>query len=106
MHFRFIEQGTRTSLVCVGALPTRRFGDLSIHATGSDRRPFPAIAEHLMKLFATRARKFATQEEGATVVEYGLMIAVITAVVVVSASLLGTQMQDMFKKMANIASGT
>ncbi len=105
MRNAFNRQGTRRLLFCVGATSTQRFGALSLLAPGSDRLPFLVSEDQLMKLFAARVRKFALREDGATMVEYGLMVAVIAVVVMVGASLVGTLMAGMFNDMADIARG-
>lgn len=43
-----------------------------------------------MHKFANAARKFVRNEEGATMVEYALLVALIAVVVIASVSLLGT----------------
>jgi len=45
--------------------------------------------------------RFVRREEGATMVEYGLIIAVIAAVVVVGALALGTSTTDKFDEMSS-----
>jgi pilus assembly protein Flp/PilA len=46
------------------------------------------------------ARKFASDEEGATMVEYGLMIALIAVVCIAAVSLLGTKTSSMFSTVS------
>jgi len=43
----------------------------------------------------------ATKERGATAVEYGIMVALIAAVIITVVSLLGTQLSGMFKSVSN-----
>jgi pilus assembly protein Flp/PilA len=43
----------------------------------------------------------ATKERGATAVEYGIMVALIAAVIITVVSLLGTQLSGMFKTVSN-----
>ena len=43
-----------------------------------------------MRKFATAARKFVRDEQGATMVEYALLVALIAVVVIGAVSLLGT----------------
>lgn len=45
-------------------------------------------------------KKFAREEEGATMVEYGLMVALIAVVVMGAAALLGTNVTAMFNSAA------
>lgn len=46
------------------------------------------------------ARKFFALEEGATMVEYGLMVALIAVVCLTAVSLLGTNLRDIFNQIA------
>lgn len=43
----------------------------------------------------------ATKERGATAVEYGIMVALIAAVIITVVSLLGTTLSGMFQGVAN-----
>jgi len=43
----------------------------------------------------------ATKERGATAVEYGIMVALIAAVIITVVSLLGTQLSGMFKTVSD-----
>ena len=50
---------------------------------------------------------FIRDEEGATAVEYGLLAALIAAVIVAAVSALGTTLSDAFTKVSNsISSGS
>jgi pilus assembly protein Flp/PilA len=51
--------------------------------------------------FVTAARKFASDEDGATMVEYGLMIALIAVVCIAAVSALGTKTSSMFSTVAS-----
>jgi len=51
-----------------------------------------------MPQFVAAAKKFAIAEEGATMVEYGVMIALITAVVVGTVIAIGTASSNAFSK--------
>ena len=44
--------------------------------------------------------KFFKDEEGATAVEYGLMVALIAVVIIVAVALLGTNLRDKFNDVA------
>ena len=44
---------------------------------------------------------FIRQEEGATAVEYGLMVALIAAVIIAATQLLGTSTRDAFNTVGN-----
>jgi pilus assembly protein Flp/PilA len=47
-----------------------------------------------------RIKKFFRDEEGATAVEYGLMVALIAIVIIVAVTLLGTQLSSKFNQVA------
>ena len=56
----------------------------------------------MTKLAATlQARLNVARDKGATAVEYGLMVALIAAVVVAGATLLGTNSGDTFNNVAS-----
>lgn len=46
-------------------------------------------------------KKFRNREEGATMVEYGLMLALIAVVCIVAVGLIGTNLNTMFTNIAN-----
>lgn len=46
------------------------------------------------------------RDRGATAVEYGLMVALIAAVIIVAVALLGSNLKDMFNTVAGKVSGT
>ena len=46
-------------------------------------------------------RKFGFREEGATMVEYGLMVALIAVVAIAAVTLLGVSINDIFTDIAN-----
>ncbi|HET6574291.1 MAG TPA: Flp family type IVb pilin [Fimbriiglobus sp.] len=49
----------------------------------------------------TKVRSFLTrQEEGASLVEYGLLVALIAVVCIAAITLLGTNLQSMFNQIA------
>lgn len=52
-----------------------------------------------MKLFTERLRKLATREEGATMVEYGLMVALIAVVCLVAVGALGGGINEVFENI-------
>ena len=52
-----------------------------------------------MAKFMTAAKKFVQGEEGATMVEYGLMVALIAAVCVTVVGAIGTQLNTAFGKV-------
>ncbi len=53
----------------------------------------------MSKLFAA-AKKFFGRKEGATMVEYGLMLALIAAVCLAAVALVGTSASTMFNSIA------
>jgi pilus assembly protein Flp/PilA len=62
----------------------------------------PKVEEQpLLKLFAVAKKFFVREEEGATMVEYGLMLALIAAVCLVAVALLGTNASTMFNSIAS-----
>jgi pilus assembly protein Flp/PilA len=54
----------------------------------------------MLKLFVTAKNLFRRQEEGATMVEYGLMLALIAAVCLGAVALVGTNASTMFSSIA------
>lgn len=46
-------------------------------------------------------KRFWNDESGATAVEYGLMVALIAVVIIVSVALLGTNLNNKFKNVAD-----
>jgi pilus assembly protein Flp/PilA len=53
----------------------------------------------MANLFAV-AKRFASQEEGATMVEYGLMLALIAVVCIVAVQQLGTSASGLFNNVS------
>jgi pilus assembly protein Flp/PilA len=49
----------------------------------------------------TAMKRFWNDESGATAVEYGLMVALIAVVIIVSVALLGTNLNTKFDTVAN-----
>lgn len=49
-----------------------------------------------MKLFIARMQKFGSREEGATMVEYGLMVALIAVVCLIAVGTLGESISGVF----------
>jgi pilus assembly protein Flp/PilA len=58
----------------------------------------------MTKLIAA-ARTFIAGEEGATMVEYGLMVALIAAVCIAVVTTLGTNIQAKFQSVSNAIGG-
>lgn len=50
--------------------------------------------------------RFVKEEDGATAVEYGLMVALIAAFIIGSVQLLGTNISTVFTNTANTIAGT
>ncbi len=53
-----------------------------------------------MAKFTAAAKKFIRGEEGATMVEYGLMVALIAVVIIAGVTLLGTNLLAIFNGVA------
>ncbi|HPD60605.1 MAG TPA: Flp family type IVb pilin [Thermodesulfobacteriota bacterium] len=49
---------------------------------------------------------FLKGEEGATAVEYGLIVALIAAVIIVAVTALGTQISSIFQSVASVITGS
>jgi pilus assembly protein Flp/PilA len=54
-----------------------------------------------MTRFVAAAKSFVKGEEGATMVEYGLMLALIAIVAMAGASVIGTNANSLFSKVGN-----
>jgi pilus assembly protein Flp/PilA len=55
----------------------------------------------MLRLWTAYKSRFIREEEGATMVEYGLMVALIAIVVIVAVGLIGTNLNDTFNEVAN-----
>ena len=53
-----------------------------------------------MRKMFTAVKKLFTRDEGATMIEYGLMLALIAAVCLAAVTLLGTNAQALFNQVA------
>jgi pilus assembly protein Flp/PilA len=53
-----------------------------------------------MSTFVTTIRRRTVREEGATAVEYGLMVALIAVVIIAAVTLVGTHLQGVFSTVA------
>ncbi len=53
-----------------------------------------------MKNLLTKIKNFIREEEGASAVEYGLLVALIAAVIIGSVTLLGQNLSTMFQNVA------
>jgi pilus assembly protein Flp/PilA len=54
----------------------------------------------MTKYIAKFQARLAAREEGATAVEYGLMVALIAIVIIVAVTLLGTRLSGLFNTVA------
>lgn len=54
-----------------------------------------------MRKIFSGIRKFVVQDEGATAVEYGMMIGLIAVVIIVAIVALGTQLNTLFTNIKN-----
>jgi pilus assembly protein Flp/PilA len=70
--------------------------------TGASGQIFPTCADKfpgvfLMSKFISAVRRLLVREEGATMVEYGLMVALIAIVAVAAVGTLGGRVSDTFE---------
>lgn len=54
-----------------------------------------------MKKIIAQAKRFAREEEGATMVEYGLMVALIAIVCITAVTTIGTRLNSVFVDIGN-----
>jgi pilus assembly protein Flp/PilA len=54
-----------------------------------------------MQKILTHAKRFIRDDEGATMVEYGLMVALIAVVCIAAVTLIGTRLNTAFSTIAN-----
>jgi pilus assembly protein Flp/PilA len=54
-----------------------------------------------MKTIIAQAKRFAREEEGATMVEYGLMVALIAIVCITAITTVGTKLNSIFVEIGN-----
>ena len=55
----------------------------------------------MLRLITAFQSRFVREEEGATAVEYGLMVALIAVVIIVAVALIGTRLNGVFTNVAN-----
>ncbi len=55
----------------------------------------------MLRLWTAFQSRFVREEEGATMVEYGLMVALIAIVVIVAVALIGTNLNNTFSTVAD-----
>lgn len=56
----------------------------------------------VMMIFPLSVTKFIREEEGATAVEYGILIAVIAAAIVVVIMMVGLQIESVFNRVCQV----
>lgn len=54
-----------------------------------------------MENFVLATRRFLRDEEGVTAIEYGLIAALIAVMIIVGASLVGTELNNLFTNIGN-----
>lgn len=59
-----------------------------------------------MKKLMTAVKTFWTDEEGATAIEYGLIVALIAVVIITAVESVGTNLDSVFQEIADKLSGT
>jgi pilus assembly protein Flp/PilA len=59
-----------------------------------------AKGEEKMKSLLTKVKNFIREEEGASAVEYGLLVALIAAVIIGAVTLLGQNLSSLFSNVA------
>jgi pilus assembly protein Flp/PilA len=79
--------------------PTRhqRLLHVHFHLSGTEAQTLSFVRRISMKKFTGALRSFLTDEDGATMVEYGIMVALIAAVCVGVITTLGTTLQTKFQ---------
>lgn len=60
-----------------------------------------AEIQYILQRFAARARDFSRNDEGATMVEYGLMVALIAIVCIGAVTTIGTNLNSVFVDIGN-----
>jgi pilus assembly protein Flp/PilA len=53
-----------------------------------------------MNQLVTAVKRFVSEEEGVTAIEYGLIAALIAVVIITAVSLVGTRLDEIFTKIA------
>ncbi|MFM7270748.1 MAG: Flp family type IVb pilin [Actinomycetes bacterium] len=57
--------------------------------------------EHLTRLYVQAQNALQHDEEGATAVEYGLMVSLIAVAIIVAVGLLGGRLSDLFEEITD-----
>ena len=60
----------------------------------------------MLRLWTAYQARFVKDEEGASMVEYALLVALIAVVVIAAALFLGTEINDKFSEVGNTVDGT
>jgi len=60
----------------------------------------------MLRLWTAYQARFLKNEEGASMVEYALLVALIAVVVIAAALFLGTEINDKFSEVGNTLSST
>jgi pilus assembly protein Flp/PilA len=60
----------------------------------------------MLRLWTAYQSRFLNDEEGASMVEYALLVALIAVVVIAAALFLGTEINDKFSEVGNTLSST
>jgi pilus assembly protein Flp/PilA len=60
----------------------------------------------MLRLWTAYQSRFLKAEEGATMVEYALLVALIAVVVIAAALFLGTEINDKFSEVGNTVDAT
>jgi pilus assembly protein Flp/PilA len=60
-----------------------------------------SFPEKTMNVLRTHLNRFVREEDGATMVEYGLMVALIAVVCIAAVTLLGTSLSSLFGRVSN-----
>ena len=60
----------------------------------------------MLQLWTAYQGRFIKDEEGASMVEYALLVALIAVVVIAAALFLGTEINDKFSEVGNTLDGT
>jgi pilus assembly protein Flp/PilA len=55
----------------------------------------------MIQMIQTYLEHYTNREEGATAVEYGIMVALIAVVIIIAVALLGTTLRDTFSEVAS-----
>ena len=56
----------------------------------------------MLKLYITTKRALSRDDRGATAVEYGLMVALIAAVIIIAVTAIGTNLSTLFSSVAGV----